>query len=86
MVEQAERNGGHYPAALAYLPPAPTPASALSAEQIADLMLDKYASSFGASIASSHTEERELSPTMVARSMLMAAVHMAREGMVFPPF
>lgn len=61
---------------LAYLAPAPTPDSALSAEEIAQQLVPVYLARL----------EDGTDASLVLSSLAAAAVHKAREGMLFPPF
>lgn len=69
----------HYHAMVAYLPPVPAPESTLTAEAIADDIMDGMSASRD-SRGTFTLDSRRLA------YMLQAAVHQAREGMVYPPF
>lgn len=73
---------GHLHGFLVYLPPVPTPDSALSAESIAADIHLRFKGARDAAVRDRDTDRA----TRVLIAMLEEAVHKAREGMVFPPF
>ena len=79
MAAAADDNDCHHlHAFIAYLPPAVTEDSQLTAEQITDYVMDLHG------ITPEHGLNRLA--TKVIKRMLKRAVHMARDGMVFKPF
>lgn len=75
---------GHMHGFLIYTPPVPTDDSALTAEAIAKHAADMFEESVRK--ATSDTPDPEWPLHDVLELMVEAAVHKARDGMVFPPF
>lgn len=80
MADNARKGHGVLGAVIAYLPPEPTPESALTGEQIAEQVFSSSRDLIG--LAGSG----DLDSMEVFRTIIVQAVAMAREGMVHKPF